>query len=106
VAPVSPSDENAELLDQSTKWVPCDVCGQAVPSHWLMGQHLETLKPLLGIKASCMVCGKLFTEHRALRQHLNFCRLQTAEIPPEVLERMKRLLKKAGKRAGSGEQGP
>lgn len=41
----------------------------------LADQHTETLKPLLGIDASCLFCHRSFTEHRALRQHLNFCRL-------------------------------
>jgi hypothetical protein len=51
---------------------PCAVCGQAVPAHWHMDQHLEMLKPLCGMIAECKVCAKPFIEHRALRQHLNF----------------------------------
>ena len=57
-------------------FIPCAVCGQAVPSRWHMDQHLEMLKPLCGMNAECKVCHKPHIEHRALRQHLNFCRLK------------------------------
>lgn len=60
-------------------FVPCSVCGLAIPSTWHMNQHLEMLKPLVGLTAECMVCRKRFIEHRALRQHLNFCRLKTID---------------------------
>ncbi len=60
-------------------FVPCDVCGQAVPATWPMRQHRETLKPLVGIRAECIMCSRTFTEHRALRQHLNFCRIKVSE---------------------------
>jgi hypothetical protein len=54
--------EAEDLTGDDTHWVPCEVCGQAVPSHWQMGQHLETLKPLIGMKAVCMICDKVGEE--------------------------------------------
>eukprot|EP00051_Salpingoeca_urceolata_P014207 m.180348 g.180348 ORF g.180348 m.180348 type:complete len:492 (+) comp18013_c0_seq2:137-1612(+) len=59
---------------------PCPVCGQAVPTHWQISQHLENLKPLVGLSAKCLLCSRLFIEQRALKQHLTFCSLgkQTA----------------------------
>lgn len=57
--PRLPGAAAEDLLGADTHWVPCDVCGQAVPGHWVMGQHLETLKPLLGLRARCMVCDKV-----------------------------------------------
>ncbi len=71
-----PLTEAEEELGTHVHFVPCEVCGQAVPSSWHMEQHLETLKPLIGINALCKICNRSFTEHRALRQHLNFCRLK------------------------------
>ena len=44
-----------------------------------MEQHLETLKPLIGMRATCLKCARFFTEHRALSQHLNFCRVPVEE---------------------------
>lgn len=59
--------EAEDLTSDDTHWVPCDVCGQAVPSHWQMGQHLETLKPLVGMKAVCMICNKVSAKRHAGR---------------------------------------
>ena len=56
---VKDAPDAEDLTGDDTHWVPCQVCGQAVPSHWQMGQHLETLKPLIGMKAICMICNKV-----------------------------------------------
>eukprot|EP00055_Hartaetosiga_balthica_P006711 m.21735 g.21735 ORF g.21735 m.21735 type:complete len:538 (-) comp5382_c0_seq1:675-2288(-) len=73
---ISSSQRFTDMLTaEDVTYVPCDVCGQAVPSHWHIDQHLEMLKPLVGIKAKCKLCETVFTEHRALKQHLNFCRV-------------------------------
>lgn len=58
-------------------YVPCVVCGQAV----IKGKdgqevHLESLKPLLGLKMACSICANTFLEQRALLQHFKFCRLR------------------------------
>jgi hypothetical protein len=52
----------------------CPVCGQSVPLDWTVEEHLETLKPLLGLNAECGICNKKFIEHRALKQHMNYCK--------------------------------
>ncbi|KAI3662491.1 hypothetical protein MP638_003631 [Amoeboaphelidium occidentale] len=57
-------------------FVPCDVCGQAVSAApGGMQVHLESLKPLIGMKMSCpLECGtKTFLEIRALEQHFRTC---------------------------------
>ncbi|EGD73634.1 hypothetical protein PTSG_05342 [Salpingoeca rosetta] len=82
--PLSTADE---LTAPDVHYIPCPVCGQAIPDYWHIEQHLEMLKPLVGIKAVCKLCSKVFTEHRALGQHLNFCRV---EIPPELMVRRRR----------------
>lgn len=55
-------------------YIPCDVCGMAVPTFYHRDQHLENLRPLVGVTAACLLCGRQFIEDRALRQHLNHCR--------------------------------
>eukprot|EP00911_Craspedida_sp_UC1_P000067 UC1_evm1s56 len=78
------TEDERDLGGRAVNYIPCTICGQAVPDHWPMSQHEETLKPLLGIDARCMLCDKSFTEHRALRQHLNFCRLRHGEGDDEM----------------------
>lgn len=81
---------------EEVKFIGCPVCSQAVPERWGMAQHLETLKPLVGLNAKCIMCEKTFIEHRALRQHLNFCKLLNAkeevdldlQVPEAVTARM------------------
>eukprot|EP00812_Abedinium_dasypus_P009004 NODE_2725_length_887_cov_100.542067.p2 GENE.NODE_2725_length_887_cov_100.542067~~NODE_2725_length_887_cov_100.542067.p2 ORF type:complete len:262 (-),score=65.29 NODE_2725_length_887_cov_100.542067:86-778(-) len=51
----------------------CPTCGQSVPLDWSLLDHLDTLKPLLGVAVKCRICDKAFIEHRALKQHLNHC---------------------------------
>ena len=84
------TEAEQQIGEADVEFVPCNICGQAVPSAWHIDQHLEMLKPLCGMKAACMVCGRTFMEHRALRQHLNFCRLkdpehETAEVIGQAL---------------------
>jgi len=57
----------------------CPVCGQSVPLDWSVEEHLETLKPLLGLGAECTICKKKFIEHRALKQHMNYCKRKQKE---------------------------
>eukprot|EP00039_Didymoeca_costata_P016129 m.284047 g.284047 ORF g.284047 m.284047 type:complete len:370 (+) comp16339_c3_seq12:1403-2512(+) len=76
--PLEEELERLRKLDINPEFIPCDICGQAVPKVWHENQHLEMLKPLCGMKASCMVCEKVFIEHRAMMQHLNFCALKNS----------------------------
>eukprot|EP00730_Choanoeca_flexa_P015311 TRINITY_DN7005_c0_g1_i2.p1 TRINITY_DN7005_c0_g1~~TRINITY_DN7005_c0_g1_i2.p1 ORF type:complete len:474 (+),score=80.45 TRINITY_DN7005_c0_g1_i2:2-1423(+) len=85
------TDELEQLTQASTHWIPCPVCAQAIPDHWEMEQHLETLKPLIGQRASCLKCNRFFTEHRALSQHLNFCRVPLEEKAVVLGDRLRKL---------------
>lgn len=53
-------------------FVPCEVCGMAVPKGTPMEAHLEALRPLVELTLHCP-CGRDFVEVRALEQHSNFC---------------------------------
>eukprot|EP01147_Barroeca_monosierra_P004961 gene4961-8733_t len=85
-SPQQPLTLSEEFTNMSIHYIPCPVCGQAIPDYWHIEQHLEMLKPLIGIRATCKLCSKVFTEHRALDQHLNFCRVS---IPAEMMVRRK-----------------
>lgn len=56
----------------------CPVCQLLIPLDWDMADHLETLKPLVGMQAECPTCAKKFIEHRALKQHYGFCKRRAA----------------------------
>uniref|UniRef100_A0A0G4FQG7 C2H2-type domain-containing protein n=1 Tax=Chromera velia CCMP2878 TaxID=1169474 RepID=A0A0G4FQG7_9ALVE len=66
----------SEQTGAEVRFHACEVCGQAVPDVWGMSQHLESLKPLVGLNARCERCDRRFIELRALQQHLNFCFLK------------------------------
>ncbi|CEM39019.1 unnamed protein product [Vitrella brassicaformis CCMP3155] len=55
-------------------YYPCPICGLAVPGEWGIHQHLESLKPIVGLVAECVLCHRQFIEYRALQQHRNFCK--------------------------------
>ncbi|EDQ89214.1 uncharacterized protein MONBRDRAFT_25425 [Monosiga brevicollis MX1] len=90
--PVTESIAQA-LTSPDVHWIPCPVCGQAIPDHWPMEQHLEMLKPLVGQRAACLQCDRVFTEHRALAQHLNFCRTPDSARPQELIQASRRFRK-------------
>eukprot|EP00392_Amoebophrya_sp_AT5.2_P004539 g4547.t1 len=71
---VPKSPRNTSKCGSVNAFYSCGICGQAVPSHWSVHDHVMTLRPLLKLDLECDLCGKKFIEHRALRQHLNYCR--------------------------------
>jgi len=72
----SPS-KDSENRDSEYDYIPCSTCGQAVEKgKGGLELHLETLKPAVGMRMTCLVCSKgEFIESRALFQHYNFCRI-------------------------------
>jgi hypothetical protein len=84
----APSVSLPETSTSDSKYFPCDVCGQAVlltpGSNTGLLLHLETLKPVVGLKMQCPLKSmakapceqKTFTEGRALDQHFRFHRAQ------------------------------
>jgi hypothetical protein len=74
-----------------------------MPGHWQIEQHLETLKPLVGMRAECLECHKVFTEHRALSQHLNFCRLEMDQVPVALRPLWRRQYRGATAQAASAD---
>lgn len=73
---LSPHDRQHDPCDfpkNVSSYYSCPICTQAVPEHWSLEQHMELLKPLVGLKAKCQVCNKLFGEYRAVHQHRVFC---------------------------------
>ena len=68
-----PSSTAANGVDY--KFVPCEICGMAtIDSEDGKANHLESLKPAIGMKIKCPICENLFIESRALDQHLRVCR--------------------------------
>lgn len=78
-----PNDNSCNVsVSTIRKFYPCNVCGQAVLEDKLgMALHLESLKPIIGLKMKCPWCHatsphKSYSERRALEQHCRRCRWQ------------------------------
>eukprot|EP00928_Gymnodinium_smaydae_P012052 TRINITY_DN14395_c0_g1_i2.p1 TRINITY_DN14395_c0_g1~~TRINITY_DN14395_c0_g1_i2.p1 ORF type:complete len:650 (+),score=108.40 TRINITY_DN14395_c0_g1_i2:94-2043(+) len=67
-------DQGVEKIWLHEGFYACPTCGQSIPLEWDLADHMETLKPLLGVQAACSICAKTFIEHRALKQHFNYCK--------------------------------